>query len=323
MIFKDINSFVGLHNLIEQTASVVVGLSGGPDSLFLLHYLADLRNQGKLKGLIAAHLDHEWRENSASDVIFCQQACEALGVEFVSARLTELEFPQKLNGSSEEIGRRARRFFLESVCKEHGADSIALAHHLQDQEETFFIRLVRGSSLTGLISMRPKHGAYIRPLLEISKSDIVTYLDNHKIPYLTDPTNEHPDYLRNRIRANVLPALQGVDSRFDQNFLLTLNRMSQTEEYLETVTQDTFATIATTQNGVHTLDVATLLKLHPVMQYRVLMHWLIQENAPFNPSQSFLDEILRFLRTPHSKEHTMHAQWKLVKKKNFVHIEAQ
>jgi len=323
MIFSAINSFVGLHNLIEHTASVVVGLSGGPDSLFLLHYLNDLRKQGKIKRLIAAHLDHQWRENSASDVTFCRTACEVLGIEFVCGRLTELEFPKKLEGSKEEIGRRARRFFLESVRKEHNADLIALAHHLQDQEETFFIRLVRGSSLTGLISMRPKHGVYVRPLLEISKTEIVSYLNEHTIPYLTDPTNEHFDYLRNRIRATVLPALQAVDERFDQNFLITLNRMRDTEEFLETLTHTALISISTIHQDIKAIDIRALFALHPVMRYRVLMQWLIQEQVPFNPSQSFLDEILRFLNMEGSKEHTMHEQWKLVKKKNSAYIETR
>lgn len=323
MIFSQINSFVGLHNLIEHTASVVVGLSGGPDSLFLLHYLHALRTEGKIKRIIAAHLDHQWRENSASDVIFCRTACKVLDIEFVSGNLSELEFSKKLDGSKEEIGRRARRFFLEKVRKEHNADLIALAHHLQDQEETFFIRLIRGSSLSGLVSMRPKHGFYIRPLLEISKNDIVSYLNDHTIPFLTDPTNEHFDYLRNRIRATVLPALQAVDERFDQNFLITLNRLQSTEEFLEMLTQTTFASITTKHDHTYLLDSNALRALHPIMQYRVLMYWLIQAQMPFNPSQSFLDEILRFLSLEGSKEHAIHEQWKLIKKKNIVSIETR
>lgn len=322
MIFSDINKFVGLHNLIEHTASVVVGLSGGPDSLFLLHYLNALKAQGRIKKLIAAHLDHQWRENSASDVLFCKAACEALGVEFVSSAVSELSFSRKnLSSSKEEIGRHARRFYLESVRKEFGADLIALAHHLQDQEETFFIRLVRGSSLTGLVAMRPKSGVYIRPLLEIGKPEIIAYLEAHNIPYLIDPTNEHFDYLRNRIRATVLPALQAVDERFDQNFLVTLNRLSATEDFLECLTAQTFSNISHMADHVRHLDITSLLELHSVMRYRLLMHWLIGEQVPFSPAQSFLDEILRFLNNPGSGEHAMHQTWKLVKKKNFVHIQ--
>lgn len=324
MIFSKINSFVGLHKLIEHTASVVVGLSGGPDSLFLLHYMGYLRNEGKVKRVIAAHLDHQWRENSNSDVIFCRKACQALNIEFVSAQLSELNFSRKnLSSSKEEIGRRARRFFLESVCKEYSIDSIALAHHLQDQEETFFIRLVRGSSLSGLIGIRPKSGVYIRPLLEVSKPDIVSYLDEHNIPYLTDPTNEHLDYLRNRIRATVLPALHAVDERFDQNFLVTMNRMRETEEFLEMLTQTTLINISTPHENRITFDINKFFTLHPIMQYRVLMLWLISAQVPFNPSQSFLDEILRFFKMEGSKDHAMHKQWKLIKKKNFVFIETQ
>lgn len=323
MIFSTISSLIEPHNLIEHNVSIVVGLSGGPDSLFLLHYLHDLRTQGRISKLIAAHLDHQWRSNSASDVVFCKNACDALEIEFVAGQLSQLSFPKKNDGSKEEIGRRARRFFLESVRQEYGADCIALAHHLQDQEETFFIRLVRGSSLTGLIGMRHKNGHYIRPLLEISKTDIVSYLETNNIPYLIDPTNEQPDFLRNRIRATVLPALQSVDERFDQNFLVTLNRLRATEELLESITTSTFETIACIKDGTRGLDTSALLALHPAMRYRILMHWLIQENVSFSPAQSFLDEILRFLNMPQSKEHAIHEKWKLVKTKNHISIKTR
>lgn len=323
MIFSKINRFVGLHNLIEHTVSVVVGLSGGPDSLFLVHYLAHLKKEGKIGRIIAAHLDHQWRENSARDVLFCKTACEALGVEFVSSTLSQLDFAKKNQGSKEEIGRHARRFFLEQVRTTHNADVIALAHHLQDQEETFFIRLVRGSSLSGLVAMRPKSGVYIRPLLEIGKPEIIAYLEAHSIPYLIDPTNEHFDYLRNRIRATVLPALQAVDERFDQNFLVTLNRLHSTEELLESLTKSTYENISHLTDTGRILDVTRLLAHHPAMRYRLLMHWLIEHNVPFATSQSFLDEIIRFLHTSQSKEHAMHKTWKLVKKKNFLSIEMQ
>ncbi len=323
MNFSAIDSFVSRHRLLENQPSVVLGLSGGPDSLFLLHYLVYLRSNGQIKRLIAAHLDHQWRTESASEVLFCKEACDALNVEFVSGRLSELSFSQEKLSSKEEIGRKARRVFLESILKKENADFIALAHHLQDQEETFFIRLVRASSLTGLIGIRPKRGVYIRPLLETSKMNIVRYLNEHAIPYLTDPTNAHCDYLRNRIRATILPACKAVDERFDQNFLVTLNRLRETEDFLENLTAQTFALISHNTNDKCTLDVTALLALHPVMQYRVLMQWLIHSQVPFTPTQLFLNEIIRFLGTAGSKEHELHKSWKLVKKKGFVHIQMQ
>ncbi len=151
----------------------------------------------------------------------------------------------KHNGSQEEYGRRLRRHFFEQILREYNADSVALAHHAQDQEETFFIRLIRGSSLTGLTSIKPKNGPYIRPLLETPKAEILAWLHTNNIPYALDKTNESPDYLRNRIRLNVLPALRICDERFEANFLTTLNRLKTTEDFLERLTQKAFEKITT------------------------------------------------------------------------------
>jgi len=220
----------------------------------------------------------------------------------------------------EELGRTMRRQFLTNVAKEHNADYIALGHHAQDQQETFFIRLMRGASLPGLIAMRPKQGKYIRPLLQTNKSDIVAYLEQHKIAYLTDPTNVSPEFLRNRIRATVLPALQSCDARFDQNFLETLNRLQATENYLNEQTQEIFKDFTRTESDFVWLNVNQLLSLHTIMQHRIIMEWLVRARVPFTPTEKFLEEIIRFCKQPDSKTHTIHHNWMLIKKKQWITI---
>src|SRR5206468_2553566 len=101
------------------------------------------------------------------------------------------------------------------------------------------------TSLTGLCGMRPKSGVFIRPLLEINKDDIIAYLKQNNIPYLTDPSNESPEFLRNRIRATVLPALKACDKRFYNNFLTTIHRLQETEDYLHALTRILFEKLAT------------------------------------------------------------------------------
>jgi len=322
MIIDHVHQFIQKHNLIPEGSTIVLGLSGGPDSLFLLHLLSSLHKKGNIS-LIAAHLDHQWREHSYKDVQFCLEATQALGVPLVVGKRSELTTEKKWNGSLEELGRTMRQQFLTTVAKKHNATLIALGHHAQDQQETFFIRLMRGASLAGLTAMRPKQGMFIRPLLQTNKKDIVAYLEQNNIAYLIDPTNVSPEFLRNRIRNNVLPALQQCDTRFDQNFLETLNRLQATEDYLRDHTQELFEGCVRIENNCLWLNINQLLKFHPIMQQRIIMEWLMHARVPFTPTATFLQEIIRFCKQPGSKTHKMHNDWMLIKEKEWVTIAAK
>src|SRR3990172_10012376 len=221
----------------------------------------------------------------------------------ITEKISDLSLSFKFEGSKEELGRKARRSFLERIAQECQADVIALAHHAQDQQETFFIRLIRGATLSGLTAMKPKQDLYIRPLLETNKEDIIAYLHEHKIPYLTDPSNESPEFLRNRIRLTVLPALKQCDKRFDKNFLATLHRLQETESFLEEITQQALDHITTEENGVLYLAIQEFFNLHTILQKRIILTWLCQEKVPFTPTETFFDEIIRFFRQPGSKTH--------------------
>lgn len=319
-LLNKIQHYIIHHNLIASGNKIVIAFSGGPDSMLLLHYLNTIKHSFNIT-LIAAHLDHGWRENSASEVVFCKEVCEKMDIPFVSAKLQDLAVQKQANGSKEEIGRNARRFLFEQVAREHNADLIAVGQHLDDQEETFFIRLLRGSTLSGLTCIKPKDGIYIRPLLEIKKQEILEYLSEHGITYLKDPSNELDIYLRNRIRKYVIPALRETDDRFDHNFLRTLGSIQEAEQYLTTLTQKAFEESAHQSHGTWHLDTIKLRALDSFLQYRVLLMWLIQNGVPFTPTERFLDEIMRFIEQPGSKTHTLHTHWSMVKKKNIVFVE--
>ena len=318
-----IKNFIKKHELIPENSKIVLGLSGGPDSIFLLHFLAQLKQEGLIKEIIAAHLDHGWREESAKEAQFCAEMAKKYNVGFVARKLSDLQLNLKFEGSKEDLGRKYRRHLFELVKKEHNFDLIALAHHAQDQEETFFIRLIRGASLSGLTAIKPKTGFYIRPLLEINKPEILEFLDLNKIPYVTDPSNMSHEFLRNRIRELVIPELKKCDSRFEQNFKVTINRLQETEEFLEQLTREKFSEISREISGVFYINLNQLFNLHNIMLYRVLVYWLIKQNVKFPSGQSFLDEIIKFLAQPDgvgSKEHALYQNWSIIKKKNLAHI---
>ena len=248
-MFRQIDTFIKTHinpkleKKIggEEIPHILVGFSGGPDSMFLLHYLKTLEEKFFLK-LSVAHLNHGWRKESDDEEVFCRNVCEKLQIPIFIEHAKNIEkilqaessTTKKLSGDSkkaspftEELGRIFRIHFFNKIKKECNADYIALAHHQQDQQETFFIRLIRGCSLSGLTAIKPVQGDFLRPLLKTSKEEILTYLHKNKIEYLTDPTNESCEFLRNRIRKWVIPALKKTDPRFDKKFETSLDALEQ------------------------------------------------------------------------------------------------
>jgi tRNA(Ile)-lysidine synthase len=323
-IINKVITFITHHNLIPDKSTIIIGFSGGPDSRFLLHLLANLRAQKSLT-LIAAHLDHEWRSSSANEAQFCQKIAHEYAIPCVTQKLSHLAPQLKFNGSREEYARKARRLFFSQLKKEYDAGLIALAHHAQDQQETFFIRLMRGATLTGLTAMHPKKDGYIRPLLTTNKTDIIAYLDQNNMAYVTDPSNSSLDFLRNRIRHTVLPALSQCDPRFETNIAATIERLQQTEQFLDTLSKNLFERCSTTRvvdgTPMHTLTLDPLLTQDPILIYRILMHWMIFHKVPFSPTQKFLDEIIRFLKQPGNKTHTIQSTWSIGKTGYYAFIQ--
>lgn len=304
---------------IPKGSVVVLGLSGGPDSVYLLHKLMERQRAGELK-VIAAHLDHEWRSDSQNDVEFCRSLSKRSNVSFVTQNATSLKFERKKHESLEAYGRRMRRGFLEQVAKEHNADLIALAHHADDQIETFFIRLTRGASLTGLTSMRAREGKYIRPLLDMSKKEIISHLDKHNMSYITDPSNESEEFLRNRIRRKVIPELKSLDERFSANTLKAIDLLQEADNFLHKLTRTTLTTISTKKDGLTLLDCKALVNLERHLQKRVVLAWLISQKVPFSPSAGLLEEIIRFLSSPRGGKHQLDERWGVTKKEHMARI---
>lgn len=325
-LIKRVEHYIGRHHLIGAGQTVIVGLSGGPDSVFLLHVLHQLHTNEYQ--LVAAHLDHGWRETSARDVVFCKELCEKLNVPFVSAHASHYKQIKK-NGSQEDYGRQLRRAFFKDVADRIQAEShveplIALAHHQDDQIETFFIRLIRGAGIRGLAGMKPQQDDYIRPLLCVSKAEILDYLKQHNIPYLIDETNTQETYLRNRIRGSVIPALTAADKRFKTSCLKTIEHLADADEFIETMTRKAIDECSrVTSQGHQGFDLKKFKALHPFIQKRFLMSWLIEQRVPFTPTAAFFNELMRFLMSDRGGKHRVHEGWALVKQQWFIWIETK
>lgn len=295
---------------------IVVGLSGGPDSVALVHLLAEYQNIFNYR-LIAAHLDHEWRVNSHQDMLFCQNLCKKLNIELICKKANELpDFKTiQANGSKEALGRNLRRAFFNEIINNSQASYIALGHHLDDQIETFFIRLIRGSSLSGLGCMQTKNENYIRPLLNITKIEILEYLNKHHLDYVIDSTNESDLFLRNKIR-KLLPEVNKLDTRFKPNFIKIIHKIQRAKHFITNLAQTELNKIMINQQ----LDLKLFNKLDHFLQQEVLLQWLYQNQVKFTQTDKFITEILRFFKTTHGGTHKICSDWQIIKKQNLAQI---
>lgn len=319
-LIASITTFIDQHHLVVHGQTVIIGLSGGPDSLFLLHILTHLRNDYSLH-LIAAHLDHGWRDTSADDVLFCKTVAEELGVKFIRKHAHEITISKPRKGSLEEQGRLLRRTFFKGLAAQYPGSCIALGHHADDQQETFFIRLLRGSGITGLSGIKNKDGIFIHPLLCCSKQTIIEALEKNNIAYLIDPTNESDQFLRNRIRRNIIPALRKCDARFDESLRRTMENLRETDDFLEEQTHTLFTQCTHESHGKLWLALPMLFEMHPFMQKKILLAWCMHAQVQFTPSSGFFNEILQFLKNKKSNHHTFYNSWQIIKKGNHATIE--
>jgi tRNA(Ile)-lysidine synthase len=187
--------------------TLVLGLSGGPDSTALLDALAAIARRRRLR-LVAAHLDHRLRPDSAQDAAFCADLCRRLGVALRLGAAEVRARAEREGGGLEQAARRERYAFLRSVRAEERAAAIAIAHTRDDQAETLLLRLLRGAGATGLSAMRPRSGDLLRPLLDVTRTEVLAHLQARGLSWREDPTNADPAHRRNRVRHELLPYLE-------------------------------------------------------------------------------------------------------------------
>ncbi|MBS3975659.1 MAG: tRNA lysidine(34) synthetase TilS [Syntrophomonadaceae bacterium] len=223
------------YRLLEPHDGVLVAVSGGPDSVALLHALQCLTEEFPLT-LWAAHLNHGLRGREAEeDAEFVSHLAKEWGIPAVIEKINVKNLTGKKGLSVQEAARQARYRFLRRVASQRGLAKIAVGHHANDQAETILLNFLRGSGTSGLKGMLPLSQGVIRPLLQITRKEIEEYCRQHGLPSREDSSNLKTDYQRNRVRQHLLPELE----RYNPRILDTINRMSKVlreeDELLEQV----------------------------------------------------------------------------------------
>jgi len=231
---KKIFKYIEQHGMIKAHDKVIVGVSGGADSVCLLFIL--MKYQELLDfSIMAVHVEHGIRGTaSVEDARFAEELCAKWKIPFQLCTFDIPALARKQKLSIEEAGRKARRQSFEEACQEFGGNKIAVAHHAGDQAETVLWNLVRGSGLRGLCGMWPVQGRIIRPLLGVSRSEIERILETEHLAYRTDETNLQDIYTRNKLRLHIIPYMeQELNERTSEHIVQLSLRLQKAESYLE------------------------------------------------------------------------------------------
>jgi tRNA(Ile)-lysidine synthase len=229
------------HKMVESGDTILLGVSGGPDSVALLRGLLELKQELNIE-LAIAHLNHGVRgEESDRDARFVKDMGETLQIKTLIKKRDAAAEQAASKNSFQETARHLRLEFFERAMKQMGANKIALGHTSDDQAETVLMNLLRGSGLQGVGGMSPVRHPYIRPLFNCSRSEVIDFLSDRKIPYCKDSSNEKTDYLRNRIRLELIPFLQEkYNPRITENLFEASGIFRAENDYLKTVEDQEF-----------------------------------------------------------------------------------
>lgn len=239
------------NNLIDFGDKIVVGVSGGPDSLTLLSLLLKYKEKFNIE-IIVAHVNHLIRKDSTEDEQFVENFCKKNGVKFYCKRVNVLEIAKKEKKGTEEVGRKERYKFFREICKKENANKIAIAHNMNDNAETMILNLVRGTGLNGLEGIKPYailDGLFIiRPLINCKREEIESYCKKNNLEPRIDSTNKENIYKRNIIRKKILPSLKELNPNIVETLMRTSELVTENNDFMKEETYKAFLSVAEVQN---------------------------------------------------------------------------
>jgi tRNA(Ile)-lysidine synthase len=302
MLESTVESYLNHHSFKLENKRIIVGVSGGPDSLALLHYLLQERGKRDLF-IVAAHVDHMFRgEESFLDAMFVKDFCEQHRIPFEMIQINVTEIMEATGKSSQIAGRDVRYEFYHNMMKKYAASYLALGHHGDDQIETMLMRLTRGSSgkaRAGIPFSRPFfEGTIFRPFLCLTKDEIWHYCKRHNLTPRLDPSNEKGIYSRNRFRKHVLPFLKTENSHVHEHFQRFSEELQSDEDLLQELTVERIKTVMTKrEEDKITIDIKRYLEMPLPLQRRgiqLILNYLYKER-PTSLSAIHIDQVFSLI----------------------------
>ncbi|MFD6438524.1 tRNA lysidine(34) synthetase TilS [Peribacillus sp. NPDC060186] len=305
MLKEKVLKTINRNELIQEKSKLLVGVSGGPDSLVLLHFLKQVQPLFHYE-LTVASVDHMFRgDESYEDYKYVQQICEQWGIVFEGRRIDVPAHIEQTGESSQLTSRKLRFAFYEEMMDKHQASTLVLGHHGDDQIETVLMRLTRGATgkaRAGIPLKRPFHTGYlIRPFLELTKDEIIEYAGIHKLEPRYDPSNEKDDYLRNRFRHEVLPFLKQENRKVHDHFQRFSEELYEDEEFFQNLVSSKMPEVwAQQEKDYAVIQIDRVLAMPKPLQRRaiqLILNYLYLER-PSSLSALHIDQLLALFLNP-------------------------
>lgn len=263
------------YNLIENRDKIVIGVSGGPDSITLLNMLIEIKNENIFNfDIVVCHINHMIREEANTDEEYVANYCKKYNIDFYAKRIDIENNAKESKIGTEEAGRIARYKFFNEILEKTSSNKIATAHTANDNAETVLMNIIRGSGTIGLKGIEPKRDNLIRPLINCTRNEIEEYCEKNNLNPRIDKTNFENIYTRNKVRNMLIPYIK---ENFNPNIIESINRLSdlskQENEYLEKETQKAYRnTLISAKNGEIILDLNTFNLLETVIKSRLVLY---------------------------------------------------
>lgn len=273
MLKDEVLKTIKTYNLINKGDKVVVGVSGGPDSICLLYVLYTLKQELGIE-IFVAHINHMIREAADSETQYVQNFCKKLGIKCFVKKENVTYLAKQQKKGTEEIGRQIRYEFFNEILTETDSNKIATAHNSNDRAETVILNILRGSGISGLKGIEVmREQKYIRPLIDINRTDIEKYCKENGLNPRYDESNDENIYSRNKVRNIIIPYIK---KEFNPNIIKTINRLSavatEENEYIQKIVKKEYCQMATKENENIILDLKKFNDLELVIKRRIILY---------------------------------------------------
>ena len=298
MLKEEVLKTIKTYNLIEENDKVVIGVSGGPDSICLLHLLYSIKKELEFE-IVVAHINHQIRKVADSETEYVKDFCKNLGIECFVKKENITELAKKQKKGTEETGRQVRYDFFEDVAQKTNSNKIATAHNSNDRAETVILNILRGSGISGLKGIEAmRDNKYIRPLIFTKREKIEEYCQENNLNPKIDESNMENIYNRNKVRNIIIPY---IEKEFNKNIIQTINRLSdvatEENEFLQKLTEEQYNTISTIENDTIILDLKKFNKLELVIKRRLILYTINEAIHTTNGIEKVnIDDIIKLCK---------------------------